>query len=255
MPPSLVALLRISLAAVIITLIAVSLRKPLPAKKLLGHIAIFGLFGLVLPYTLFPIAEQTISSSLTGSLNATTPIWTLFLTWIFARKNISKPTPLKLAGLLLGLVGVVIMLRPWESTGTLWGSCAALGGACCYGISNVYVTKYLSNNVDAITLATTQMIFAALICAATVPIGPIFFNPKPLTFFAIGFLGILGTGFAQAIYVRMIHDDGALSASTVTYLVPVVAILVGVIFLHEAVPFSTYAGIAVTLIGVSLSRR
>ncbi|MGL4832371.1 MAG: DMT family transporter [Propionibacteriaceae bacterium] len=131
MPPALISLMRISLATVILGGLALLARQPLPPRRLLVPIAFFGLFGLALPYTLYPIAQRTISSALAGSLNATTPAWTLILTWIFARKSVGKPTMSGIAGIAIGLAGVVLMLRPWEASGTLTGSLIALCASAC----------------------------------------------------------------------------------------------------------------------------
>ncbi len=227
----------------------------LPTPKLLIPIAFFGLFGLALPYTLYPIAQRSISSALAGSLNATTPAWTLVLTWIFARKSVGRPTASGISGIAIGLAGVILMLRPWEATGTLTGSLIALCASACYGISNVIVTNHLSGNIHPAPLAALQMGFAALFCAMFLPTGPIYLRCSWIVALAICFLGVLGTGIAQAIFLRVIEQDGAVVASTVTYLVPLVAISIGPLVLHEQLAWTTLAGMAITLAGVWLSRH
>ncbi|MGL4832372.1 MAG: EamA family transporter [Propionibacteriaceae bacterium] len=117
------------------------------------------------------------------------------------------------------------------------------------------VTTHLSGNIHPAPLAALQMGFSALLCAMFLPTGALYFRCSWLVALAIGFLGILGTGIAQAIFLRVIEQDGAVIASTVTYLVPVVAISIGPLVLHEQLAWTTLAGMAVTLTGVWLARR
>ncbi|PRW61789.1 DMT family transporter [Actinopolyspora mortivallis] len=230
-------------------------------RALWGTIAVAAVFGNVLPWILFGIGERTVDSGLTGVLNATTPLWTVLFGLLYGTER-SLP-PLRLFGLLVGFSGVVVILAPWQGSAGLfgWGVLACLAAAASYGISFVYIGRGLNGSgageqpLPPLTVAATQLTAASGIALLTLPVGglePI--HPAPLPLLAVAVLGIFGTGFAFALHIRIISDEGATTASTVTYLMPVVSVVLGWLVLDERFGPRMVLGMAIVLLGVALSR-
>ncbi|QGK71452.1 EamA family transporter [Allosaccharopolyspora coralli] len=229
-------------------------------RKVWGYIVLAGLFGNSLPWFLFAEGEQTISSGLTGVINATTPLWTILFGVLAGTER--GLTPARVTGLFVGFLGVLVILAPWQSGGALgWGALACLGGAACYGISFVYIGRAMRTARDngtthpPMAFATMQMLAATMLSTLTLPVGgltPVGLDPVALISVAV--LGILGTGFAFSVQYRIISDEGATTASTVTYLIPIVSVLLGWTVLGEQVGLRVIAGMGIILLGVALGR-
>lgn len=265
--PTQVAFARMALGALVLILLCalrgIRLRGggSAEARKLWRNVTIAALFGSTLPWVLFGLGEQTVSSGLTGVLNATTPLWTVLFGLLFGTER-SLP-PARFAGLMLGFAGVVLILAPWNGSGVFgWGVIACLAAAVSYGIGFVYIGRSLTGaRVDGrqlppLALAAMQMTAATGLGLLALPLGglqPVSMEPVPLL--AVGILGVFGTGFAFALHYRIISDEGATTASTVTYLMPVVSVLLGWLVLDEQFGMRVLAGMLVVLAGVALSRR
>lgn len=231
------------------------------ARGLWRTIAVAAVFGNVAPWILFGIGERTVDSGLTGVLNATTPLWTVLFGLLYGTER-SLPTA-RLLGLLTGFSGVVVILAPWQGTGGLlgWGVLACLAAAASYGIGFVYIGRSLNGTglsgrpLPPLTVAAMQMTAATGIALFTLPVGglaPI--DPAPLPLLAVATLGVFGTGIAFALHIRIISDEGATTASTVTYLMPAVSVVLGWLVLGEHFGPRMLAGMVVVLLGVALSR-
>lgn len=249
---------RMILGAAVLLPIVVLRREHLPRDiGTWAHLAIAGLVAGSAPYLLFALAETRISSGAAGTLNATTPLWTLALA--VALRQELRPTPAKAAGFLLGFVGCLIMFSPWRS-----GGLDPLGGAYClaaalsYAISYIYMRRYLTpGNLSPLTLSASQLLTATAWIAVALP-----FDPTPdtaipglLPWAALLILGLLGTGIAYVINYALIRSEGASGASVVTYLVPIVALTLGTAIAAEPLSASLVAGAALVLIGVVLSQN
>lgn len=231
----------------------------------LGHglwlkVAIAGLFGSTIPWLMFGIGEQTVSSGLTGVINAMTPLWTVLFGAFFGNGE-ERIRPLRLAGVGLGFAGVVVILAPWEGDLPGWGVLACLAAPISYGISLVYIGRSVTpyareRGVSPLAVPAMQLTAAAGLSALTLPFGglqPVHFQPVGLL--AIAILGVLGTGFAFALNYHVINDEGPTTASTVTYLIPGVSVVLGWLVLHENLGLRGIAGMVIVLIGVGLSRQ
>ncbi|RCW46682.1 drug/metabolite transporter (DMT)-like permease [Halopolyspora algeriensis] len=265
--PTQVAVARITLGAIVLLLLCalrgIRLRgaATTEARGLWRTITIAALFGNTLPWVLFGLGEQTVSSGLTGVLNATTPLWTVLFGLLFGTER--SLTPVRFTGLLLGFAGVVVILAPWTASGAFgWGALACLAAAVSYGIGFVYIGRSLTDaRVDGqqlppLGVAAMQMTAATGLGLLALPVGglqPVALDPVPLL--AVAVLGIVGTGFAFALNMRIISDEGATTASTVTYLMPLVSVLLGWLVLNEQFGPRVLVGMAVVLVGVALSRQ
>lgn len=256
--PVQIVFVRLLLGCVTLVPIALSRGLTFPrGRRVWGHLFVAALVANALPYALFSIGEQQVGSNIAGVLNGTTPLWTLFLG--FAAGSDRSITWIKGLGFGLGFLGVITIFTPWRSGNEIasWGGLACLVASASYGVSYVYMDRFLINRgIKPLMLSISQLAAAAVILAIAMPIGgrrqPTWRLDATLSLII---LGIIGTGFAYVLNYRIIQDDGAAVASTVTYLLPVVAIILGRLTLDEPVGPATLVGVTLILLGVALTRR
>jgi drug/metabolite transporter (DMT)-like permease len=143
--PVQLVLVRLTLGAVVLLLVMCVRRLRLPRDRTIWlRLTVAALVANAIPYLLFAIGEQTVSSSLAGALNATTPLWTLGIG--LAARTERQLTTLRLVGLLVGFAGALVILAPWTapSPGAIGGALACLGAAASYGLSYVYMGRQLA---------------------------------------------------------------------------------------------------------------
>jgi drug/metabolite transporter (DMT)-like permease len=214
------------------------------------------LFANAVPYLLFAVAEQTVDSSTAGIINATTPLWTVVLA--LAVRHQTSVTGWQAAGLITGFAGAVLIFTPWHTAGGLFsaGGLECLAASVSYAVSYIYMDRYLARRgIGPVVLSACQLAGAAVLLAIALGISGV--RTPHVTagnVAAIAVLGVIGTGFAYVLNYQIITSEGATVASTVTYLLPVVAIVLGVLVLGETITMTTLAGIALVLAGVALTR-
>ena len=256
--PAEVTLARLATGAAVLFAVMLARRDKVPrSPRLWATIAIAALFANAAPYLLFALAEQSVSSSTAGIINATTPLWTVILA--VAVRQHSDLTRWQAAGIAVGFGGAVLIFSPWQKTSELLsaGGLECLAASVSYAVSYVYMDRYLARRgISAIVLSACQLAAAAVMLAVALGVTGV---PAPEVtaqdIAAIAVLGIAGTGFAYVLNYQIITSDGATAASMVTYLLPVVAIVLGVLVLSESITGVTVAGIAAVLTGVALTRR
>ena len=249
---------RVALGALVLGAIALVRRTALPSGgRMWGHLVVYVFFANVLPFTLFAIGEQTVDSGLTGVINSTTPLWAVPCTLLFGggSRRLSLNTVI---GVVIGFLGVLAIFSPWQASGVnLGGAAVCLVAAASYGVGVVYAGRFLANKgVAPGGLAAAQMLTATVMAALVLPfdgLQPINWNVPALL--AVVVLGVFGTGFAFLIQQAQIAKEGPTAASMVAYLLPVVSVLLGVLFLHEALTLSEVVGMLIVLAGVGLTRR
>lgn len=255
--PVQLVLIRLVLGALVLGGLCLAYRHKLPAtRRLWKHLAVAAMFHNALPFLLFAIGEQTVDSGLTGVINATTPLWVLLIALVWGtERSMSAP---KLAGLVLGFAGVMLIFAPWQSSGGLLsvGALLCLAAAASYGFVFVYEGRFLTDvGASPFALAAAQMMTATGFMLFAVPVGGL----EPITvdgtaFAAMAVLGVFSTGFAFALNYRLLADIGAVASSVVGYLLPVVSVLLGTVFLGEELGLRVIAGMVVVLAGVALTR-
>ncbi|MFC3989449.1 DMT family transporter [Actinoplanes siamensis] len=250
--PMLVVAGRCAIAAAALLPVA-ALRGSLPALR--GRLPVTGLLALVHivgPFLLITYGEQHISSSLTGILIAIEPV---VIALLMAG---SEPiTNLRLAGLVAGFAGVVILVG-LDVSGDRWGLIGA-GMVLLAALSYAYATKLVQQHVadvppDALTAATTTISTLVLIPFALFHLPPAG-SVGADSWLALGGLGVLCTALAMLAFYRLIGLAGSNKAGLVTYVNPVVAALLGVALLHEPVGVGTVAGFLLIVAGCWLSTR
>jgi drug/metabolite transporter (DMT)-like permease len=258
--PVYVTLGRATFGLAALAVLSLVMRHKLPRDlRLWGHLAIIGLIQVAIPFTLFGYGEQRIPSVLAGIWNATTPLIALPMAVYLFRTE--KMTARRAFGLGLGFVGVLVILGVWQSVGasTLIGQLMCFGAALCYGIAIPYQRRVLASRPESgVSLVTGQLIMATLwlVVAAPLIAGP----PPALTSLSwdvvasVAALGALGTGIAFALNFRVIRLKGATTSASVTYLVPIVATVIGVLVLDERLTWHQPVGAAIALLGVALTQ-
>jgi drug/metabolite transporter (DMT)-like permease len=250
--------LRLALGALVLVPIVLIRRVARPRGwPIWGHLTVSALIANAIPYTLFGVAQQTVPSSLAGVINATTPLWTVLIAT--AARTEGPLTPPRALGVTLGFVGVLVLFEPWNATtgGQIGGVLACIGAAASYGLAYVYQGRFLTNRgLSPLTLTAAQLVAASAILAAALPFGGgITAEPPAIAIAAVLILGVIGTGVALIINFTLIASEGPTAASVVTYLVPVVAVALGVLVLHEPARLTLPIGALLILAGVALVRR
>lgn len=253
-----VTLARLALGAAVLFVIVRVRREAIPRSgRLWVQIAVAALFANAVPYLLFAVAEQTVESSPAGIINATTPLWTVVLA--LAVRHQKSVTRWQAAGLIAGFAGAVLIFTPWHTAGGLFsaGGLECLAASVSYAVSYLYMDRFLARRgIGPVVLSACQLAAAAVMLAIALGVSGVqtpHVTAESLA--AIVVLGIVGTGLAYVLNYQVITSEGATVASTVTYLLPVVAIVLGVVVLGESITVITLAGIALVLAGVALTRR
>jgi len=255
--PVQIVFVRMFLGALVLTPIALASGQRFPRGwRIWAHLFVAALVANAVPYVLFGVGERTIGSNVAGVINATTPLFTLLIA-ILAGTDRQLTVP-KVAGFVLGFLGAVVMFTPWRSSGEFasWGAVAILGAALCYGISYVYMGRYLSGRgIPPMVLSASQLAAGALLLGLAMPFAgltaPVW---RPEAMAALVILGVLGTGLAYVLNYRIIESEGPALASTVTYLLPVVAVALGWAVLGETLNRYAILGFGLVLAGVALTR-
>ncbi|MGC4769245.1 DMT family transporter [Micromonospora sp. DT44] len=249
---------RLLLGFVVLAPIALSRGLRFPRERhVWWHLLVAGLVSNAVPYVLFGIGEATVGSNVAGVLNATTPLWTLLLALLVGVDR--AVTVKKAAGFALGFLGVVVIFSPWESASEIasWGGLACLAAAASYGLGYVYMGRFLTGRgIPPLLLSAAQLGAATVLLGLALPFAGL--DAPTWRFDAVAsllVLGALGTGAAYVLNYRIIDDEGPTAASVVTYLLPIAAVILGGIFLHEAVTVAIVAGIVLVLAGVTLTRK
>ncbi|MFU8850091.1 DMT family transporter [Micromonospora sp. SL1-18] len=255
--PVQVTLSRCVLGSVTLLVACLASGHRLPRKRAVwGHIVVAAFFCNAVPFAMFSIGQQTIDSAVAGVLNATTPLWSLLIGVIIGSERGLPPA--RLAGLLLGFAGVVLILAPWRTTGSGgWGALAVVTAAASYAVGFAFMGRNLvGKGIPTISLSAAQLVAATALTALTLPAGgltPIEISPK--TLIAVVILGVVATGITFHLTYRIIAAEGATNAATVGYLLPVISVALGAIVLDEGLSLRIAVGMVVVLVGVALTRR
>lgn len=246
-------------ATTLVTMLLVTRRRWPRDRRLWGHMLVIAVFLNAVPSMLVAWAEQSVPSGLASIYNALTPIMTLLVLPILLPAERLRGRAL--VGVLVGMAGVVLLVAPWGLVGdpallaTIPAQAALLGMAACYGFGLSYMRRFVAGSGhDAVTLSTMQLVLAAGLLAVVAPVGAT--GPMSLDWRVVAAmlaLGCLGTGLAYAWNTGLVQAWGAARASTVTYLTPVVGVLLGVLVLGERVRWNEPVGGAVILLGIGLA--
>ena len=215
-----------------------------------------GVMNSGLPFALFAIALLTINSGLAAVINATTPMFGALVAWAWFRE---RPDNWRLVGLVVGFAGVAALasrnagLQTGQGGGAaMWATLACLGACASYGIAASMTRRYLMGMPSLATAGGTQIGATLFLVLPALWLHPTQM-PSLRAWLAVAALGIACTGLAYILLFRLIETAGPARALTVTFLVPVFAIIYGWIFLGEQVTPWMLGCAGVIVCGVALS--
>ncbi|WP_274369252.1 DMT family transporter [Morganella morganii] len=227
--------------------------------KYTGHFLVMALLATVIYYWAFASGTSLLLSGVSGVLSGAIPLFSFIVAAIFLRQE--KITVLRLCGLMLGFAGVILIAKPWQVSGesiSLAGVGYMILGSLSVGISFVYAKKFLADKqIAPLALTTYQIGLALVILACITPFTGITAIAQDSTAslgLIIG-LGLLGTGVAYLTYYYLILNLGAVVASSVTYIPPVVALIVGFLAANEQLGVTEILSMVLIMSGVFLLQR
>lgn len=252
-PPLPLVLYRVGLAAACLWgFLWVAKRKPTFDTMLLSNLAIMALLNNVLPFSLILYGQQEIGSGLAAIVNAMTPIWTVLIAHVFTSDE--KLSIRKLLGIAAGFIGVGVLIGADALSGlaaSAWAQLSVLGATICYGLSSVFGKRFKGH--DPVIIATGQLTASSIVMALMILVtGASVWYPDAsgLTWLSVAGIAILCTALAYILFFRILSEAGAVNVSLVTFLVPVSAILLGMVFLDETLESSQIVGMALIAIGL-----
>ena len=249
--PGLITLLRVGLGALALSLAPKSPSKILPEDR--RQLLVLSFIWTAIPFTLFPLAEQYINSAVTGLLNGATPIFVALVSTLILGKT---PKGAQLAGIVIGFVGVVMISAPSLTEGSTQalGVGLVLAATVCYGFA-INLAAPLQQKYGSVLVMRSMLWLATL---WTLPYG--IWGVRRSTFeagpvLAAVALGTVGTGAAFLIMASLVGRVGSTRASFITYLIPGIALALGVIFQGDVVSPIALIGVVLVVSGALLASR
>ena len=259
--------LRIVCGAVVLLILLTASGGRLPReRRLWAHLMVTGFFLGSLPFSLFALGEERVSSALAGIGNSITPIATVMFSLLLLRSE--KIGARKIVGVVVGFAGVIVIMQPWQSVGRpdLLGFGMTLVAGMSYGLGWIYTRRFLGRaDFGGLTLPTAQMLTSAgqmlvalaiwwlvqrthLSLAAPWSLHANTVGGSVLVpLLAVLALGIFGTGIAMSFQYDVVRAAGPTVGSSVTYLIPLVSVVLGVLVLGERLQWPQFVGAGVIL--------
>jgi drug/metabolite transporter (DMT)-like permease len=213
------------------------------------RLGVLAVVEVVVPFSLIPLGEQTISSALAGVLIATEPMFVLFAGLLLRSRG--RPTVAALVGLAVGFAGVVVLLGV-EGSGP--GAPAVVLAAACYGVGVVLVGRWFGDIAPTVVTAGLLALAAPVLLVLALLVEPL---PVPSWpgLGAVAVLGLLCTLAGFVAFFGLVARAGPDRAALITYVAPVVAVVCGALLLAEPVGVRTVVGTALILVGAWLATR
>ena len=253
--PIVLAAVRVGLATAMLLPLLAS-RGQLP--ELRAHwrgLLVVGALNSAIPFALFSFAALSITAGLSSIVNATTPLWTAIVAFVWLRQGL---TPSRVLGLVVGFAGVAFLawdkasFKPGADHSGLLALAACATATLCYGVA-ANATKRLLSGVSPLTVATGSQFSATLLLALPAAVLWPASAPSVLAWASALALAALCTALAYILYFRLMSRVGPTNAVSVTFLIPLFAILWGAIFLQETVTLQMVLGGAIVLVGIALA--
>ena len=251
--PGVITLGRVGSGA--ITLVVLRLLTGPPEQAIAGRdrgsVVILSVVWVAVPFTLFPLAQEHINSALTGLLNGSVPIFVAVIATVVGG---TPPRGSLMLGLVLGFVGVVTLSLPSmsEEASQARGVLMVLGATLCYGVA-LNIAAPLQRRYGAVTLMMPILVLATL---WLIPAAARDWDRNVWTadvVIPVLALGVLGTGLAYWIMATLVGRVGPIPASFITYLIPVVSLLLGILVRGDHVATLSLIGAALTTVGALLA--
>jgi drug/metabolite transporter (DMT)-like permease len=261
-PPFTLVAFRLTIASVVLFILLRARKQPLPQGWRAWRKFLFvGFFANALPFSLFAFGEQFTDSGPAAIINGSTPIFTVIFAHYFIAEE--RLTPDKLGGMLLGFLGVAMLFwdeflalvsgQSLQNTDETLGLLAFLLAAICYGVAIVFGRLKL-RGLPPLVGPTAQLMSAS---AMMLPLALIVERPFTLqvgtpAMLSATVLGLFGTGLAYIVYYRLVDNASATFLSLVTYILPPIGVVLGIVFLNERPNWYSIVGLAIIIIGVMI---
>jgi drug/metabolite transporter (DMT)-like permease len=260
MPAQVVVAGRLAIAALLLVPLALAIARRLPHNRRLWlFLVAIALFGNALPFSLITWGQKYIDSGLAGILMAVMPLATLSLSHYLVPGE--RLTRFRIGGFILGFAGVIVLMGPEallqlvNGGGHLMPMLAVLGGAVCYAISAILAR--LRPSSDALSSAAVTTLIASLMITPFVLQAGVLESlqrPSASAVVAVAVLGVFSTALAAILYFRLIKSAGPAFVSQLNYLIPLWAVVVGVLFLDERPELKHLLALALILGGILLAQ-
>ena len=257
--PLTVAAGRIGIGALaLLAVVAVTRPRDLVIRnpKILGLILLLGILNFAMPFSLLAWGLQQVPSAFAGVAMGSSPIFVLLLAYLFVPDE--QIGPRRIAGVILGFVGLLVLILPGASVGlgageTIAARLACVSAALCYAVGGILIRR---------APPIPPMVFTAgMLTAGALTLTPLALVVEGLpqitdgrATWAMFYVGLIPTGLAFLLRVMLIQSEGPIFMSLVAYIVPIWAVLLGVILLGETLEPSTYIATAIILSGVALTQ-
>jgi drug/metabolite transporter (DMT)-like permease len=243
---------RVAIAALVLLPIVMARGNQREIAANWSTLAILGAHNTALPFLLFAYATLYLTAGTAGILNATAPIFAAVVARLWLGEKLSASRAL---GLVTGIAGIYLLVGDKLSTpssGAGLAAVAAIGAALLYGIGGNFA-RTKAAHISSMTIAGGTQLASALLLLPIAIIAWPENTPSTEAWVAVTLLGILSTGLAYILYFRLIANVGPTNAITVTYLIPVFAMILGAVVIDEAITPPMLMGCAVILLGTALA--
>jgi len=244
-PTLTLVLCRVGLAALVLLAVVWFRKQPLPGSMWQWMpFVVMALLNNIFPFSLMVLGQSEIASGLASVLNATTPLWAVMLAHVFTADE--KLSVGRVAGVVLGVVGVSILIGPAVfngETASVFGMVCVLGGAMSYGFAGVWGRRL--RTTPPLVSATCQLICSSLLLLpVALSIDQPWNLPVPsaTVLLALAGLAVFSTAVAYLVFYHILTVSGSTNVMLVTLLIPVSSILLGAAFLNEVLLPQHFAG-------------
>lgn len=253
--PIALAFVRVGLASVLLVPLLASRGQLASLREHWKGLLLVGALNSAIPFVLFSFAALSITAGLSSIVNATTPLWTAVVAFVWLSQGLTK---LRVLGLVIGFAGVAFLawdkasFKPGADHSGFWAMLACLGATACYGLAANATKRYLTG-VPPLAVATGSQLAATLLLA--LPAAALWpaALPSRLAWGSALALAVLCTALAYLLYFRLMSRVGPTNAVSVTFLIPLFAIVWGALFLQEAITAQMVIGGGIVLVGIALA--
>ena len=243
--------LRVGIAGLVMLLFMLLRAQTIDVRRNWREYLLMGTFNSALPAVLFSFAALTLPAGYSAILNATSPLWGALIGALVLGESLHWK---KLLGLFCGIAGVALLVRlgPVQfSNAVLLAALACVAASVCYAGSGAYA-KLRSSGIAPNRMATGSQLGAALVLLPALPLAPPHAAPTLQIALLMVLLAVLCSAVAYFLYFRLIADIGPTKSLTVTFLIPLFALLWGAVFLHETVNWITLFGCTMVILATWL---
>lgn len=253
--PIALAAVRVGLASAMLVPLLAARGQLVELRQHWRGLLVVGALNSAIPFALFSFAALSITAGLSSIVNATTPLWTAIVAFVWLRQGLTR---WRVLGLVIGFAGVAFLawdkasFKPGADHTGFWAVLACAAATLCYGIAANATKRYLAG-VSPLAVATGSQLSAAVMLAG--PAGALWPPDLPGATAWLAALALAGlcTALAYILYFRLMSRVGPTNAVSVTFLIPLFAMLWGALFLREAVTAQMVLGGGIVLVGIALA--